>query len=128
APLIVAPVALNAALVELHGAEVLPSGLDVNGLLNVAHKFAWGPFVGRALATDVVASKRAGSSEEILRALEAAAPANPLQPSLVLWLGDQRLANNDRAGAIAAWRSAHQLDALLRRAQLSTARPALEWL
>jgi hypothetical protein len=117
--LVITPVAVNAAHVALRRVNVDGSTMGLLDTdLSVASAFAWGPYPARVWATRSYVARAQGDQAAEINALSVAAPLQTWDSSLSLRLGDLRLAQGDRNGAVAAWQLSNANDTLLDRARV----------
>jgi O-antigen ligase len=129
APLFVGPLMLNAAWIVLHRTDRFDSatGAALTGYLNVASRFAWGPFQARAWAARASAGLSVGDNQSARDALLRAVNGAPWDPTLAVRLADLELAHGDADAAVRAWRTSNLVEVPLARGLSSPPDSALAW-
>jgi hypothetical protein len=126
--LVASPLALNAALVPLHGpAAAAASSSLLWADLELADRLAWGPFRARVWSAQALAAGASGDLAGELGWLRLAAPAAPWDPTLALRLSELELARGDSDGAVRALQIGGLVELPLSRGQASPPRSAIGW-
>jgi hypothetical protein len=123
-----APIALNSALLVLHGSWGSAGLGVVDTNLAIADALSWGPYRGRVWAARALAARARGDQPEESKALETAFAATPWDASVGLRLGDLRWDRGDWDGAVEAWRAAGASEVLVERGrQAPSLATAMDW-